>query len=415
MTRIFRSGVSRTKALVFLGLLLAAVVVPPFLSPFPLSVLMLIVIFAILAMSLDLLMGYTGMESLGQAAFFGMAAYTVAILSTKYDVGWQLAIPIALLASIVLAAIGAALAVRMTGLFFLVMTLVFSQVLWGLSHRWGTMTGGYLGLHGIERPFAFLDSELTFYYVILGVFLISSLLMYRLVRSPFGLTLRGVKDSELRMRTSGYNVWWHKFIVFVIAGAFAGVSGVLYTYSTQFISPTVLGVETSFEAMLMVIIGGAGTLTGPLIGAAVVTGLRNYLSVFFESWLIILGLGYIITVFFAPRGILGLLPRRWRAASGVGQEPAAAEDTIDRSSDSRDSSRVDLAVGGTLDAREERGRQDGDPPSRGSGQDIRSRPCRARRLIDGVLGHPEGDPGTKWRREDHLVQPDHRRLQAFRG
>ena len=128
------------------------------------------------------------------------------------------------------------------------------------------------------------------------------------------------------MRTSGYNVWWHKFIVFVIAGAFAGVSGVLYTYSTQFISPTVLGVETSFEAMLMVIIGGAGTLTGPLIGAAVVTGLRNYLSVFFESWVIILGLGYIITVFFAPRGILGLLPRRWRAASGVGQEPCGGGD-----------------------------------------------------------------------------------------
>jgi ABC-type branched-subunit amino acid transport system ATPase component/ABC-type branched-subunit amino acid transport system permease subunit len=327
MGRIFRSGVSKTKTVVVLGLLLAAIVVPPFLSPFPLSVLMLIVIFAILAMSLDLLMGYTGMESLGQAAFFGVAAYTVAILSTKYDVGWQLAIPIALLASVVLAAIGAALAVRLTGLFFLVMTLVFSQVLWGISHRWGSMTGGYLGLHGIERPFAFLDSELTFYYVIFGVFLISALLMYRLVRSPFGLTLRGVKDSELRMRTSGYNVWWHKFIVFVIAGAFAGVSGVLYTYSTQFISPTVLGVETSFEAMLMVIIGGAGTLSGPLIGAAVVTGLRNYLSVFFESWVIILGLGYIITVFFAPQGILGLLPRRWRAASGVGQEAAAADET----------------------------------------------------------------------------------------
>ena len=327
MTRIFRSGMSKTKTVVVLGLLLAAVVVPPFLSPFPLSVLMLIVIFAILAMSLDLLMGYTGMESLGQAAFFGVAAYTVAILTTKYSVGWQLAIPIALLAAVVLAAIGAALAVRMTGLFFLVMTLVFSQVLWGLSHRWGTMTGGYLGLHGIQRPFAFLDSELTFYYVILGVFLVSVLLMYRLVRSPFGLTLRGVKDSELRMRTSGYNVWWHKFVVFVIAGAFAGVSGVLYTYSTQFISPTVLGVETSFEAMLMVIIGGAGTLSGPLIGAAVVTGLRNYLSVFFESWVIILGLGYILTVFFAPNGILGLLPRRWRRASGVGQEAAAAEDT----------------------------------------------------------------------------------------
>ncbi|HEY6628623.1 MAG TPA: branched-chain amino acid ABC transporter ATP-binding protein/permease [Acidimicrobiia bacterium] len=324
--KFFRSGLSARKALVVGGLMVAAVAVPPFLSPFPLSILMLIVIFAVLAMSLDLLMGYTGMESLGQAAFFGMAAYTIAIVTTRYGVGWQLAIPAALLAAIILAAIGAALAVRMTGLFFLVMTLVFSQVMWGLAHRWGSMTGGYLGLHGIPRPTEALESPLTFYYVGLGVLLISGLLMYRLVRSPFGLTLRGIKDSELRMRTSGFNVWLHKYIVFVIAGAFAGVSGVLYTYSTQFISPTVLGVETSFEAMLMVIIGGAGTLTGPLIGAFVVTGLRNYLSVFFDNWVIILGVLYIITVFFAPQGILGLLPRRWRAATGVGQEPSAFDE-----------------------------------------------------------------------------------------
>jgi len=327
MGRISRSGRPTRKALVVLGLLIAAIVAPRFLSPFPLSVLMLTVIFAILAMSLDLLMGYTGMESLGQAAFFGMAAYTVAILSTRYDMGWEIAIPVALLASTTLAAIGAALAVRMTGLFFLVMTLVFSQVLWGLAHRWGTMTGGYLGLHGIPRPFDALESELSFYYACLGVFLVCGLLMYRLVRSPFGLTLRGIKESELRMSTSGYNVWLHKYIVFVIAGAFAGVAGVLYTYSAQFISPTVLGVETSFEAMLMVIIGGAGTLSGPIIGAAVVTGLRNYLSVYFENWVIALGLAYIITVFFAPRGILGLLPQRWRSASGIGQEASAVDDT----------------------------------------------------------------------------------------
>jgi ABC-type branched-subunit amino acid transport system ATPase component/ABC-type branched-subunit amino acid transport system permease subunit len=327
LDRLFRSGRSTTKALVVLGLLVAAVVGPPFLGPFPLSILMLIVIFAVLAMSLDLLMGYTGMESLGQAAFFGIAAYTVAILTTRYSIGWEFAIPIALVASIALAAIGGALAVRLTGLFFLVMTLVFSQVLWGLSHRWGTMTGGYLGLHGISRPFEFLRSDLAFYYVALGIFIVSGLLMYRLVRSPFGLTLRGIKDSELRMKTSGYNVWLHRYIIFVIAGFFAGVSGVLYTYSTQFISPTILGVETSFEAMLMVIVGGAGTLSGPIIGAAVVTALRNYLSVYVENWVIALGLAFIITVFFAPRGILGLLPRRWRAASTVGQEAAAVDET----------------------------------------------------------------------------------------
>jgi branched-chain amino acid transport system ATP-binding protein len=329
MKRPFLPGTTRVRALVVLALFIAAVVVPPFLSPFPLSVLMLIVILAILAMSLDLLMGYTGMESLGQAAFFGMAAYTVAIVSTRYDLGWQLAIPLALFAAVALAAVGGALAVRLTGLFFLVMTLVFAQVLWGLSHRWGTMTGGYLGLHGIDRPFDALDDDLTFYYVALGVFIVSGLLMYRLVRSPFGLTLRGIKDSELRMKTSGYNVWLHRYVVFVIAGLFAGIAGVLYTYSTQFISPTVLGVETSFEAMLMVIVGGAGTLSGPIIGAAVVTGLRNYLSVYVENWVIALGVAYIITVFFAPRGILGLLPRRWRAASAVGQERAVGDAGID--------------------------------------------------------------------------------------
>lgn len=329
MQRLFRPGTSRTRTLVVLGLLIAAVAVPPFLGPFSLSILMLIVIFAILAMSLDLLMGYTGMESLGQAAFFGMAAYTIAIFSTRYAVAWELAIPLALLASIALAALAGALAVRLTGLFFLVMTLVFAQVMWGLSHRWGTMTGGYLGLHGIDRPFEALDDDLTFYYVAFGVALVSGLLMYRLVRSPFGLTLRGIKDSELRMKTSGYNVWLHRYVVFVIAGLFAGIAGVLYAYSTQFISPTVLGVETSFEAMLMVIVGGAGTLSGPIIGAALVTGLRNYLSVYVENWVIALGVAYIITVFFAPKGILGLLPRKWRAASTVGQERAVGDAGIE--------------------------------------------------------------------------------------
>lgn len=328
MKRSLQPRSKKATALVLLGLVLAAIVVPPFLGPFPLSILMLIVILAVLAMSLDLLMGYTGMESLGQAAFFGIAAYSVAILSTRYDIGWGLAIPIALLSSVALAAIGGALAVRLTGLFFLVMTLAFAQIMWGIAQRWSQMTGGYLGLHGIRRPLPFLDSDINFYYVALGVFLLSGLLMYRLVRSPFGLTLRGIKDSELRMRTSGYNVWLHRFIAFVIAGFFAGVAGVLYTYSTQFISPTVLGVETSFEAMLMVIVGGAGTLVGPIIGAAVVTGLRNYLSVYVENWVIFLGLAYIVTVFFAPKGILGLLPRRWRAASSVGQELAVEGRTI---------------------------------------------------------------------------------------
>jgi branched-chain amino acid transport system permease protein len=202
MERFSRMG-TRTRGVLFVAVLIAAALVPQFVGPFTLSILVLIVIFAVLAMSLDLLMGYTGMESLGQAAFFGVAGYTVAILATRYEVGWQLAIPIALVASVATAAVGGVLAVRLTGLFFLVMTLVFAQVLWGLAENWGQVTGGHLGLHGITRPFDALDTDLTFYYVALGVCLISGLMMYRLVRSPFGLTLRGIKDSELRMRTSG--------------------------------------------------------------------------------------------------------------------------------------------------------------------------------------------------------------------
>ena len=156
------------------------------------------------------------------------------------------------------------------------------------------------------------------------------------------------------MRTSGYNVWWHKFIVFVIAGAFAGVSGVLYTYSTQFISPTVLGVETSFEAMLMVIIGGAGTLTGPLIG-----GCRRHRATqlperVLRGWVIILGLGYIITVFFAPQGILGLLPAKMAGSLRWGRSPPR-RGTRRFQFRIGDSSRADPAVGGTLHARDESG------------------------------------------------------------
>ena len=379
-----------------------------------LSILVLIVIFAVLAMSLDLLMGYTGMESLGQAAFFGIAGTRsrssaramTSLGSSRSRSHWSRALSTA--------AIAGALAVRLTGLFFLVMTLVFAQVLWGLAENWGQVTGGHLGLHGITRPFDALDTDLTFYYVAFGVCLVSGLLMYRLVRSPFGLTLRGIKDSELRMRTSGYNVWLHRFIVFVIAGLFAGIAGVLYTYSTQFISPTILGVETSFEAMLMVIVGGAGTLTGPVIGAAVVTGLRNYLSVVFRQ-LADRSRAWLTSSPSSSRreGILGLVPRRWRAASrgrtGAGgrrPEPRGAIFALSRWIDGSRPRPIDRDAG--------RSGRSGNAPTRGHWQDLRTGSCGARSLADGVRWHAASSPWTQRGRQDDVVQLDHRRLQAIR-
>ncbi len=310
----------KVKMPIILGLLVVSLVMPLWLSPFLISLLNLILIYAILAMSLDILMGYTGLDSLGQAAFFGTGAYAVGIMMTRYGFGWEAAILLALLLSTAMAALSGLVAIRVKGLFFLVITLSISQVLWGISHRWGQLTGGWNGLRGIPRPFPLLESNLTFYYLGLGVFLVSGFLMYRLVYSPFGLTLRGIKDSESRMGTSGYNVWLHKYIVFVICGMFSGVSGILYGFYSGFVSPGVLAVRTSFDAMLMVIIGGAGTLVGSIIGSAIVVALRNYLSAYLDRWLIVLGLVFIVTTLYAPKGILGWL-RAWRGKTPIRETP----------------------------------------------------------------------------------------------
>jgi branched-chain amino acid transport system ATP-binding protein len=248
---------------------------------------------------------------LGQAAFFGLGAYVVGIAMTKYGISWQVAVLLGLLLSTGTAALTGLVAVRVTGLFFTVITLAVSQVFWGMSQRWGVLTGGWNGLRGIPRPFSVLESNLIFYYLGLAVFLVAGCLMYRMVHAPFGLALRGIKDSESRMSTSGYNVWLHKYIVFVICGMFAGVAGILYSFYSGFVSPGVLAVRTSFDAMLMVIIGGAGTLVGSVIGSAAIVTLRNYLSAYLDRWLIVLGLVFIVTTLYAPKGIVGWF-RVWR-------------------------------------------------------------------------------------------------------
>jgi ABC-type branched-subunit amino acid transport system ATPase component/ABC-type branched-subunit amino acid transport system permease subunit len=292
--------------------LIAAVVAPPYLPPFLLTVVMLSLVYAILAMSLDILMGYTGMESLGQAAFFGIGAYTVGIVTTRHGASsWPVAVVLALGLGALCAAVAGLLAVRLSGLFFLVMTLAFSQVLWGVSQSWDSMTGGYLGITNIPRPYPGLVSDLHFYYVVLSIFVLVAFLMLRLVTSPFGLSLRGIRESESRMKTSGFNVWLHKYIVFVICGLFAAVGGVAYAFAIQFASPDVLSITTSFNAMLMVIIGGTGTLVGPVLGATGIVFLQNYVSGYINHWIILLGAIYIAAALFASKGLVGEVRKWW--------------------------------------------------------------------------------------------------------
>jgi len=295
-----------------------AAVVAPWLPSYPLTLLTQAMIVAILAMSLDVLLGFTGLPSLGHAAYFGVAAYAVAILTTERQSGFVLC----LVAGIVIAAVTAALfgliAIRATGTYFLMITLALGMVVWGLAFRWVSLTKGDNGISGVPRPdlgLPWVDpglmwKPLPFFYFSLVCALVAVALLGVIVRSPFGMSLKGIRESESRMRILGYNVWLHKYLAFIIAGTFAGFSGVLWAYYNGFVSPVDVQLVTSVEALLMVALGGQGTLLGPAAGAAIIVFLKNFVSVYTKRWLLILGAVYIGVILFAPRGLAGAFHRR---------------------------------------------------------------------------------------------------------
>jgi branched-chain amino acid transport system permease protein len=293
--------------------LLVAVSVPHFAGEFWTRLLMQIMIFGLLALSTDLLLGHAGLFSLCHASFFAVAAYATAILQVRYGVGTAPAACAGILAGTLLA-LAFAVAVRTRGVYFILITLAFGYIIWGVAYRWASFTGGDNGVTNVPLPaigsWRVTDAT-TYYYVVLAVVLIC-LLAYRiLIASPFGLTLRGIKSSESRMRSMGYNVVWHLYAGFVLSGVFASIAGVLYVYFNRFINPTAAGFPVSVEAVLMAIIGGTGTILGPFIGAGIVLILRNWVSGFFHYYTGVLGIVFIVTVLWAPQGLMGLL-KRWR-------------------------------------------------------------------------------------------------------
>jgi branched-chain amino acid transport system permease protein len=295
---------------------LALIVVAPLVPSYPQTLLTQAVIFAILAMSLDVLLGYTGLASLGHAGYFGIAAYAVGILTTQHQAGFAVCLLVGIVLATGTAAVFGLLAIRATGTYFLMITLALGMVVWGLAFRWVSMTKGDNGIAGIPRPELGLpwnlSNPLPFFYFALAAFVLAWALLAILVRSPFGLSLKGIRESEARMRALGYNVWLHKYLAFVLAGAFAGFAGVFWGYYNGFVSPVDVQLVTSVETLLMVALGGPGTLGGPALGAAVIVLLKNYVSVYTKRWLLILGAVYIGVILFAPRGVFGAFRREPR-------------------------------------------------------------------------------------------------------
>jgi len=304
------------KIMLVVAALLATVIIVPNTGSFIILLVTRALAFAILVMSLDILLGYTGLASLGQAAYLGVGAYATAILATKYHfgLGWDfwLFLLIGTLLGAALAAIFGLLAIRASGVYFLMITLALGQCVWGLAYRWNSLTGGDNGINVRERPkFGGIDlaNEQTFFFLVLAVFCVSLLLMYTLVRSPFGRSLAGIRERELRMQILGYNTWLHKYIVFIIAGGFGGLSGVLWAHTNGHVSPETVVLTTSVDSLLMVVLGGAGTLVGATIGTAIVFGLREYLSTLVPWWQYVLGGVYVLTILYLPMGLMGLLTR----------------------------------------------------------------------------------------------------------
>ena len=295
---------------------LAALAVAPFVAAlfgddFYPDLLNRVMIFAIAAISLDLILGYGGMISFGHAAFLGVGAYAVGIMAKNGVSNGVLHFAAAIGASAVLALVIGAVSLRTSGVYFIMITLAFSQMVYflGVSLR---MYGGDDGMN-ITRHSQFgglidLDSPTQFYFFTFAMLVLVLWAGGHLVRSRFGMVIRGVKSNERRMRALGFSTFRYKLTAFVISGGVCGAAGALFANQTLFVSPAIMHWSRSGEIMMMVILGGIATLFGPLLGAAAFLLLENLLSGATQHWQAIMGPILLLVVLFAKRGIAGLLP-----------------------------------------------------------------------------------------------------------
>jgi len=265
-----------------------------------------VLVSAMLALSLNILIGYGGMSSLGHAVYLGVPAYAYAWLTANAGMGAASAAISAIVLGTVLAAFFGVLALRASGLGFLMITLALGQIVWGLSYRWVALTGGDNGLRAARPALLGLDTSdpVVFYYVVAAAFAVVLLCLWQFAGSPFVACLRGTWDQPRRMRMLGHDVWLIRLVAFVVAGFWGSVAGVLYIWDYQFISPQTMSLQQSAEALLMVVLGGAGTLAGPVAGAAIITLVKTVVSSYVDRWSSLLGLVFILVVMFMPKGLI---------------------------------------------------------------------------------------------------------------
>jgi branched-chain amino acid transport system permease protein len=285
-------------------------------QPYYVNIASQILLYAVFALGLNILVGYGGLVSLGHAGLSGAAAYAVAYLLAAGH-GHIVAIAGGLAAGLVVTAGFAALALRATGISFIMITLALGEIIWGLAYRWISITNGDNGISVSSRPAPFglaLDSANSFYDATLIVFLLAVAACAIFVRSPFGAALTGTRDQPRRMNALGFHVWMIRFWAFMFSGLLSSISGILFIYYYEFISPPALALTSSAEVLLMVISGGAGTLLGPVVGASLVVIIRLVVSAYISRWNFMLGAIFVAIVVFMPEGLVPGTVRLARSA-----------------------------------------------------------------------------------------------------
>jgi branched-chain amino acid transport system permease protein len=285
---------------------IAGVVAAPYVLPsYVVSLLTLGFIAALLAGSVNLLAGLAGLVSIGHAGIAAAGAYGVA-WATVHGLGLPASLGVAAALTLAVSVVYGLTTMRTSGIVFLMITLALGITMFGLALKLSSITGGQNGLTGIRRP-GLVDEWWQFYFFTAAVYGLCLLALAALSRSPFGLILRGIRESQSRMTSLGYSVPAVKFTAVLVSGAFAGCAGVLLAWNSEFLSPSVTSFPRSALAVVMVIVGGSGTLLGPLVGAGVVVAAEYWLSSYLERWQTVLGVVLILVVLFAPRGIVGAL------------------------------------------------------------------------------------------------------------
>ena len=319
MTRISKSGHWMSWKFSFAVTALICALLPFILPQYSLTILIEALIFGLFAMSLDLMVGYCRLYSFGHAAAYGLGAYSAALILTHLHLPLPVGMALAVLLTVLFAIPIAWICTRSTGVSFAMLTLAFAQLGYAMLFRFRDITGGSDGITGIPRPagpfgMTWFQGKIGYYYLVLGCLLASYLLCRAIVRSPFGAVLSGIRENEAKTIALGYNTRAYKIATVVLAYGFGGLAGALYAAFAGFASPELFFWLVSGRVLIMVVVGGAGTLIGPILGGVFFVFVEHQLSQVTDLWPLIFGSIFMVFVMFAPEGIWGLLTSRFKAA-----------------------------------------------------------------------------------------------------